>query len=332
MYPNTNLKPGQTGAEVKKLQDFLVSQGLMTPQQVATGPGVYGPQTTAAVQKYQEQLGVDNTSGPGYWGPRTIAAASGAGASKGSGTVAGQPYSEADYAKAVANHPIVQKYTQAGNTPESIQNAADTGDFSNLVNEYGQPFSIEQQQEALKKAQEDNAAYYDALKQKETTDTETALAQKQADYQDYLLKSGQQFEADKATADQSAANQGVLFSGSRVQKEKNLQRAYEQDQASKLGSYGRDVANTAQDYQYKYGNDAANSLSKYYQAGGNTYNPNVASGGVGSSGLSSIYNPSSSNYTGTRIGEQAATANQRAAKLLTNKANKLLSTGYSNQL
>ena len=73
--PTTSLQPGMTGSSVLALQNYLVSLGLMTQAQVNTGPGVYGPQTTAAVQKLQQQLGVNNSSGPGYYGPQTIAAA-----------------------------------------------------------------------------------------------------------------------------------------------------------------------------------------------------------------------------------------------------------------
>lgn len=73
--PTVALAPGSTDTNsVKQLQDFLVSQGYMTQAQVNTGYGTYGPQTTAAVKKWQEDHGVDNSTGPGYWGPRTIAA------------------------------------------------------------------------------------------------------------------------------------------------------------------------------------------------------------------------------------------------------------------
>lgn len=78
-YPSANLQPGATGSEVKKLQDYLVSQGLMTREQVNTGYGTYGPQTTAAVKALQEKLGVDNSTGVGYFGPKTIAAIQGQG-------------------------------------------------------------------------------------------------------------------------------------------------------------------------------------------------------------------------------------------------------------
>lgn len=73
-FPTTNLQPGSSGSSVKQLQDYLVANGYMTQAQVNTGYGTYGPRTTAAVKKLQEDLGVDNSTGPGYFGPRTIAA------------------------------------------------------------------------------------------------------------------------------------------------------------------------------------------------------------------------------------------------------------------
>lgn len=73
-FPTVALQPGATGMDVKKLQDYLVSKGLMTPEQVAMGTGIYGPQTTMAVLKLQQMLGVDNSSGPGYFGPKTLTA------------------------------------------------------------------------------------------------------------------------------------------------------------------------------------------------------------------------------------------------------------------
>lgn len=72
--PTVALQPGATGDNVKALQDYLVSQGLMTQDQVNTGYGTYGPQTEAAVLALQQKLGVDNSTGPGFYGPKTIAA------------------------------------------------------------------------------------------------------------------------------------------------------------------------------------------------------------------------------------------------------------------
>lgn len=46
------------GSDVSALQNYLVQMGYLTPQQVATGPGVYGPQTTAAVAQMEKNMGV----------------------------------------------------------------------------------------------------------------------------------------------------------------------------------------------------------------------------------------------------------------------------------
>lgn len=73
-YPTVPLSPGQSGAEVQKLQNYLVQTGYMTQEQVNTGYGYYGTQTTEAVRRLQEDLGVDNSTGVGYWGPRTTTA------------------------------------------------------------------------------------------------------------------------------------------------------------------------------------------------------------------------------------------------------------------
>lgn len=315
MYPQTSLKPGQTGPVVKQLQDFLVSQKLMTPAEVDTGPGIFGPKTQAALAKFQQ-------SSPSLFNTSTAT-------TTGTATKT-QEQVDAKYHATVGNNPKVQELTKAGNTLEEILLGLQTGDISGLRNAAGQPFSTEDQQSALNQAMEDTKLYYEAQKQKETADAEAALAQKQADYQDYLIKSGEQFQADKATLDQQAANQGVLFSGGRAQKEKALQTAYERDQATKTRALGEGIGSTARDYQYKYGNEAANSLSKYYNAGGNVYNPNVATGGVSTTGLSSVYNPGQYNFQGTTNVEQKAAAQKRAAGLLWNKGNKLLASGYTN--
>ncbi|WP_347402652.1 peptidoglycan-binding protein [Corallococcus macrosporus] len=56
--PEKNLKRGDTGVDVKQLQDSLVELGYLTREQVATGPGQFGPQTEAALQKFQKDNGV----------------------------------------------------------------------------------------------------------------------------------------------------------------------------------------------------------------------------------------------------------------------------------
>ena len=238
---------------------------------------------------------------------------------------------EQTYNDAQASNPELQNATEGGSSLEEIIKALETGDFSGVLDFNGQPFSAAEQEKARVDAEKANSLYYNQLQEKETADAEASLAQQQADYQDYLINSGQAFEADKAKSDQQSANQGVLFSGSRVQKEKNLQRAYEQDEAYTRNKVSRNIGTTAQDYQYKYGNDKASGLNQYYQLGGNTYNPNTARNGVGSSGISSVYNTGNYTYDGTRNTERSGNTATRAAGYLWNKGNKLLRTGYNNQ-
>jgi spore coat assembly protein SafA len=66
-----NLASGSKGPEVTQLQDKLVSLGYMTKAQVATGPGIYGPRTEAAVKRFQSDNNIQQT---GVVGPQTAAA------------------------------------------------------------------------------------------------------------------------------------------------------------------------------------------------------------------------------------------------------------------
>lgn len=218
------------------------------------------------------------------------------------------------------------------NNPENILNAYLTGDWSGVTDAMGQPFSLADQQDALAKSQAALAPYYEAEQKKATADVESQLAQQQSEYQNYLDTQAQNFQKEKTTLDQTAADQGVLFSGGRAQKEQQLQSTYDKDLAYKQSVAGTNIANAARDYQYKFGDTAAGGLSKYYSLGGQNYNPNVATGGVTSGGLSSIYNSAGLGYQGTQKNTALAEAQKRAAGLLTNKANKLVASGYKNQL
>lgn len=69
--PGRDLQIGMQGPEVRQLQAALVRFGAMSPAQVATGPGVFGPRTQAGVRNFQARYGVPAT---GYYGPMTRAA------------------------------------------------------------------------------------------------------------------------------------------------------------------------------------------------------------------------------------------------------------------
>lgn len=65
------LRRGSTGPAVRLLQDRLVKAGALTPADVATGPGVYGPRTEAGVRRFQGLVGLPVT---GVAGSETQAA------------------------------------------------------------------------------------------------------------------------------------------------------------------------------------------------------------------------------------------------------------------
>lgn len=69
--PATDLKPGSQGQDVEALQNYLVQMGYLKPDQVTGGEGTYGPNTTAAVAKLQQDLGVQAGSASGNYGPQT---------------------------------------------------------------------------------------------------------------------------------------------------------------------------------------------------------------------------------------------------------------------
>lgn len=232
---------------------------------------------------------------------------------------------DAEYAKAVAAHPAF-----AGNSPETIAYATSTGDLSGLMNGQGKPFSSADQEAALSKATAELEPFYTAERNKDVGDVTSTIGQKKAGYEDFLFTEGNKFQTEKTTQDQTAANQGVLFSGGRAEKLKQLQNTYERSNASKLASVGADIGNSARDLGYKYGDSVVSPLSSYFNLGKNTYNPNVATGGVGSGGLSNIYN-ANQGFQGTQTNTAKSEAQKRAALALANKGNKLVGSGYNNQ-
>jgi len=282
--------------EIQKLQDELVKLNYMTREQVKTGYGIYGPKTTAAFAKY-----------------------------------------EADKKSATLNHPDINPLVSGFKTDEEKWNAvhsAKPGAIAsvNKPGKEGKVLSPADQQAAYAEAASVLDPGYQAEQAKNYADTETSLKDKQDAYNNYLATSGANFEADKAKLDQNAADKGVLFSGGRSQKETNLKSSYERADQAKLSGLTSDVGTVSRDFQYKYGNNPANGLSQYYGAKSNTYNPGVASGGVGQTGLSSVYNVGSNNFVGTAASIHEKKKQQYAGGLLWNKANNIVPGGsYNNQ-
>jgi len=242
---------------------------------------------------------------------------------------------ENQYVTASGENPAIKNLMNGGSTLEDIVLGLETGDISNLKKSDGQPFTPDEQQKALEQGREDVRASYEMTQKKAANDLENKLAQSQDDYQNFLLGEGDKFREDKSSLDKNAADSGMLFSGSRAQKQKQLENSYKENQAYAERTQARNIDSTALDYQSIYGDEAARnpSLSQYYSTkGGNTFNAGVARNGVGTSGISSIYNTGTGYGLGTAGRQKETDANLRAANYLKNRSNKTLSTGYNNQL
>jgi peptidoglycan hydrolase-like protein with peptidoglycan-binding domain len=345
---NSTLSRGSTGEQVKALQQYLIGLGYSNVK----ADGVFGPVTEAAVKQFQFDNGL---KGDGIFGPISKQKALAFGTTgdqsgvPGSGKAPDDPTNmfntstgelnpkfvpktqkelDAYYNASVLSNPVF-----AGNAPEALEYAAMTGDFNSLVDHQGKPFSDKIQNEAMSAAEKALAPGFEAEKKFDTADIESDLARKTAGYEDFLAGEKIGFDADKTALDQDAADKGVLFSGGRIEREKSLKNIYEMNQEQKRRELGASIGDISRGYQYQYGDEAANSpmLSRYYQAGGNAYNPKVARGGATPTALSSIYSSSPYGLTGSKVRANKVAVAGRAANLLSNRANKLVGSGYQNQ-
>ncbi len=319
-----------TSQEIKNLQVELNKRGANIPVD-----GILGPNTISAMNDFTKT--VSAPTAPGQMTPADIMdlqlSLNERGANLKVDGVLGPKTTEAmnrSVATSLATNPNVSRML-GQNSTESIVNAYMTGDWTGVADITGKPFSSDLQQQAVKQAEKALAPAFRAQVSQETAGVEDSLAGQQANYGQFLKNEADSFQEDKTALDQNAADQGVLFSGSRVQKENNLQKKYEDRQAYQQGVMERSIGGTARDFQYRYGDDAAKNLSSYYNTRGNQYNPNVARGGVSSGSLASIYDPRRFNFQGTAVTANKAATQTRAASLLANRANKLTSTGYQNQ-
>ncbi len=241
---------------------------------------------------------------------------------------ASAPPTAAEISRALAQNPDYQKYA-GNNSVESILSAYQTGDFSGVTDLTGKPFTDAQQKAAVAQAEKALAPAYEAEKTYDTAGVTATLAGDVADYNAFERDQGIGFEQDKQTLDKSAADNGVLFSGARIQKQNDLRTRYANAEADKRDALTSRIGSTARDYQYTYGDGAARDLKSFYQVpGGSTYNPSVATGGARSgSGLSSVYDTGAYKFQGTKPVAQKTAVQTRAASLLANRANKLSLSG-----
>lgn len=288
-----------------------MAQFMSTVQQAPTAAPVATTDQVKELQTYLNSLGA-NLVVDGKLGPKTTAAMNQA------------------TAAALQNNPMTKGIAQQ-NSPEALVSAYMNNDWSGLTDVTGKPFSKQIVDESFKKAETALAPGFKAAEQYETATIESALEGQRDQYQQFLRDEAEAFQAEKEMQDQSAADRGILFSGSRYQKLNDLRNRFENRQSDQLGASGRSIGNLARNYQYQYGNDAASKLSDFYKLGTQTFNPNVARGGVGAQSISSVYTPSKYNFQGTVPVSNKAQTQVRAAGLLANRANKIVPGGYKKQ-
>jgi len=86
-----DVRRGARGKVVEGLQERLVELGYLTEQQRRTGPGIFGPQTEAALKKFQREHQIEATGVLGPQTYRTLQTASARSPQNGDSTPSGRP-------------------------------------------------------------------------------------------------------------------------------------------------------------------------------------------------------------------------------------------------
>lgn len=233
--------------------------------------------------------------------------------------------------EALARNPEIKKYSTSA--VDDIVGAYLTGDWSGVTDLTGVPFTPEQQQAAVAEAERVLAPAYKAAETYDRAVVEDTLRGNQQGFADFQKDEKKAFGEEKDALDQDAADRGVLFAGSRVQKLKDLRNTYEDREALMRRNVADSTRATARANQYDYGNEAAEGLSDLYTLPTESrFNPNVAGGKVTSGRtISSVYSPGQYSFQGTQPVAQKARVQTRAATQLANRANKLTLGGYMNK-
>jgi len=230
--------------------------------------------------------------------------------------------------KAVSKNRDVQRYSGT-NSVNSILNAYVNNGLLGVRDLTGKSFTKKEQEGAVKKAERALAPAYKAQVAFETAGVEDSLRAEQESFTQFQDAEAESFGDNKKALDANAVDQGILFSGARVQKNNDLRNTFDDREALRRGQGADRMATVARGQQYNYGNDAARKLSNLYQLPGHSsFDQNSAQGNVTrSSSLSSAYDPGQFNFQGVKPVNQKAQVQTRAAGLLANRANKMSLSG-----
>lgn len=323
--PSTNLQPGQSSPDVKQLQDYLVSKGLMTAQQVATGPGIFGPQTQAAVAKLQQQLGVNTGGNDGYYGPLTRQAIQGsteAQTQQNQQQSTGLDQTAIDGLKQTFGWTDEQIQQQYKENPTEISQWAMVGEYLKKQADLGvatQAANAQAITDAFEKASNDPliAQKYKELSEFDHQTFQQALNNYQANANTEATNNQMQFENDRKQLAEAAAAKGQAYSGFRNQAQEQLGKTEGGIVESSRRTLQNNLNNLTSSFEQKYGTAATTPATS-------TFNDPFASSNIS---LSGQYNPATNantNLTGTTIGGVTGTVAGQKASDITSRQNEIL--------
>lgn len=340
--PTTNLQPGSTGPAVTQLQQYLLSKGLLTQADINTGPGIYGPKTTAAVQKLQQQLGVDNSSGVGYWGPRTIQAIqSQSGTSTGNGSSTTTSSNSAPsvpdlYASLVSSNPFLSdqlndptKKAQFDALPDDLkgiylQTASSLGkavESGKVVNPNIQ-LTPADNQKLLDQATSELDPYYQEQLGFLKSDFQTSIGRLMQDYNTGVGRAQDTFKQTLDTNSENAAENGTTYSSTRNQQEGRTVQLQNNALNDALTSAQRNAQDAETNYERTAGSDAVRSL------GGIPNLTNYTANNTGSflaTGSADAYTPLGTSTIGSLNKDRTVDINNRQSQLASDlQSNRIL--------
>jgi len=121
----------------------------------------------------------------------------------------------------VSSNPGMQRYLST-NSVENIVNGFFSNNLSSIVDITGQPFTKKQQQAAVAEAERVFNPGFKAQAAFDQSVVEDTLRGQQEDFGQFQQAEEQMFGDQKDVLDNNAADQGVLFSGSRLQKQNDF--------------------------------------------------------------------------------------------------------------
>ncbi len=257
-----NLGPGSAGADVQKLQQWLVANGFLTQAQMNTGPGTYGPQTTAAVKAWQSQAGFDTGGNAGWFGPL-------------SKTYIKQQSSPAATTPTKPGVPVTPTTPQPSAQKAMLSAVADVAQSAAATGKPPVTFA-----EALNLAKNDPniVAKYADMAKLDTNSFSQSLEQLRTASATDQQNMQTQFENDRRKLAESAAASGQAYSGFRGRAQEQLKQSETGIVTSSRAQLQKSLQDLTTSFEAKYGTGSSTAATA-------SFNNPLLSSDVGISGL-----------------------------------------------